>query len=230
MKILILLTSLNSASTILTTINNIKAQIPEADILVVDRKSTDQTLKLLAKNNIEYLKTLLPTNYYDALSLGLMYAWNYKYDFVVEFNDQNSYATKDILYLLQVIEYQNVDFVFGSRLATYDKNFKKEKFLRLISRWKTKKKLIDPGMRLKVYGSKAIAFFGSRMVLNKPTPDQIVNLLNKNYSSCNTFIKPIKINNKNRQISYKQKFVWIFAMLFINPFRFKKANPIEEIK
>ncbi len=84
MKTLIIVPLLNSEKTLLDVISNLKVVVPEADILAIDHGSTDRTKELLRNSDINFLTLPIKSNYYEALSLGMIFANKNNYDMVVE--------------------------------------------------------------------------------------------------------------------------------------------------
>lgn len=226
MKFLVVIASYNSESSILDVIAQIQAHAPELDLLVVDRGSNDRTKELLQNNSIRRLEMCLHATYYDAVALGLTYAYDNVYDAVVEFDDTGLFRVEDILYLMQIMEHKNTDFVLGSRYIGHQKIRSRSKFLSFASRLTTGYVITDPAMRFRIYGEKAIEFFGTSTSMNLPTPDRIIQLIRNNYSFCEAYVElnsKIKRQNKKRPLlALWENLGWIFSILLINPFRTNK--------
>ncbi|MBN1667397.1 MAG: glycosyltransferase family 2 protein [Anaerolineales bacterium] len=114
-KILILIPAFNEAPRIAGVIAGIQEVVPEADILVVNDGSNDNTASV-ARNAGAYVVSL-PYNmgYGVALQTGYKYARRYDYDIVVQMDGDGQHEPKSIPDLLQVLQQQKVDIVLGSR-------------------------------------------------------------------------------------------------------------------
>ena len=117
MKTLIIIPSLNAQDKILDVLSDLKVNVPGVDILVVDHGSEDRTLHMLKNNNINRLIMPLTTSYYNAMSLGLRFAFENDYDIAIEWDDKMKFKSTDIKFFILTAERSRKDMVLGSRFV-----------------------------------------------------------------------------------------------------------------
>ncbi len=230
MKTLIIVPLLNSEKTLLDVISNLKVVVPEADILAVDHGSTDRTKELLRNSDINFLTLPIKTNYYEALSLGMIFANKNNYDMVIEWDDKGKFRTKEIKYFMTIMKRRSPDYILGSRfiINKTPRKFNRTgtRILRSVIKIVTGKKISDPTMRFRAYGKKAIKHFGSNDSPN-PAIDTIAETIKFNF----TFIEEQTTLSKKFETqmhygflySLKEIFKWCSWLLIVLPFR-KKEN------
>ncbi|NQZ65896.1 MAG: glycosyltransferase [Mycoplasmatales bacterium] len=234
MKTLILIPVYNSQDTLLDILSKLKVIIPEADILAIDHGSTDRTKYLLMNNNINYLTLPLKASYYDALSLGMIFAYKNKYDMVVEWDDKGKFNTHEIKYFMTIMRRKKPDYILGSRFLT-KKTPKKwnrigTRILRNIIRISVHKKISDPTMRFRAYGEKAIKYFGSH---DSPSPaiDTISETIRMGYNFVEeqvTLSKKFDTQMHDGPLqSSREIFRWCSWLMIVLPF---KKNTNKKIK
>ena len=114
-KVSIITATFNSEKYIGQTLQSIKNQIyKNFEVIIIDGKSTDQTLQVVKKNKkiIQYCVSEKDKGIYDAFNKGIKQA-NGKYIVIVNSDDK---LTKNALLLLHKydLKYPNVDFFFGA--------------------------------------------------------------------------------------------------------------------
>lgn len=177
MKTLIIIPTLNSQKNLLDVISKLKISVPNVDILVIDRGSTDRTKYLLKNNKINYLKTPVLSSYYQALSLGMIFASKNKYNMAIEWNDKDKFNSNEIKYFMTIMERKKPDYILGSRFLNKKTPHGHNSFVMKIFKMMViiglRKKITDPAMSFRAYGKRAIDYFA---LYNSPTPsiDSIV--------------------------------------------------------
>jgi glycosyltransferase involved in cell wall biosynthesis len=83
MKTLIVMPARNEAETIGAVIGRLKAVVPDADILVVNDASTDNTAEVAAKAGAKVVNLPINLGYGGAVQTGFKYAARHDYDAVV---------------------------------------------------------------------------------------------------------------------------------------------------
>lgn len=225
MKILVLVPTLNSQDYLLDTISDLEAHIPEADILVIDYGSEDRTKNLIANNSVNHLIMPLKSTYYVALSLGMKFAFQNNYDIVIEWDDKGKFEAKDIRYFTKTLERNNIDFVLGSRFIAKSPprkfRWSGTRMLRRMIRFTVRKKVSDPTLRFRAYGSKAIETF-ARVESFEPAPDTIFKLIKEGYTFAESQTSLTKGNDRqlhnSRINSIGEIFRWSMWILFVLPF------------
>jgi glycosyltransferase involved in cell wall biosynthesis len=103
----------NEAETIGAVIGRLKAIVPDADILVINDASTDNTAEVAAKAGAKVVNLPINLGYGGAVQTGFKYAARHDYDAVVLMDADGQHDPACVPDLLKAL--QDADFVLGSR-------------------------------------------------------------------------------------------------------------------
>lgn len=113
MRTLIIMPARNEAQTIGTVISQLKELVPEADILVVNDASTDNTAEVAARAGAKVITLPINLGYGGAVQTGFKYAARHGYDAVILMDADGQHDPACVPDLLKAL--QGADFVLGSR-------------------------------------------------------------------------------------------------------------------
>lgn len=115
MKALVIIPAFNEAASIGQVIAGAREALPEADVLVVDDGSVDETASRAIASGARV--TSLPFNlgYGVALQTGYKYALAKGYDFVLQMDADGQHEARDLPALLEVVRSNRADVAIGSR-------------------------------------------------------------------------------------------------------------------
>ncbi len=167
-KKLVIMPAYNESKNIAHVIEDIKTHLPELDILIINDKSTDNTLEILENTEgITYLKHPVNMGYFKTIQTGFKYANQHKYDAALLFDSDGQHLASEARKLVDKFDNSDVDIVIGSRFIEdfgYNHRFLKRIgtgiFQKLVKVC-TKQNLTDPTSGLKVFGKDAIAYLSS---------------------------------------------------------------------
>ena len=183
-KIAILIPAYNEA-------NNLKKLLPKLkryNTYVINDGSTDETLKIIRKNNCRYINIKINSGYENAVLKGLKYLKNKKYKYILTFDADGQHQTKDINIIKNKIINKDIDLYIFNRV---EKNRFSEKLLEFIF---IKKFFIkDPLSGLKAFKTTSL----KKINLNRINKFFLVDLVYV-YFKKNFKIKNIKITTKKR--------------------------------
>lgn len=130
MLISIITPTYNSQKTLQDTIDSIKKQKDiEYEHLIVDNLSTDSTLEICKKNNVNFISQK-DLGVYDAMNIGIK---NTKGEIVSILNSDDAYAGDKVLKeILKIFNEKRVDIVYGN--IVYVNRFNLDKITRV---WRT---------------------------------------------------------------------------------------------
>lgn len=114
-SLLVIIPAYNEEENILSVLQEIKKDIPYADILVVNDCSNDNTLKILKENNINYISTPFNLGYAGVVQAGFKYAEMVNYDYVAQFDGDGQHIAKELDKMFKYITELDVDIIIGSR-------------------------------------------------------------------------------------------------------------------
>ena len=114
-KILVILPAWNEEEKIASVIQQVKAEIPEAKILVINDGSTDQTEPKALAAGAKVLSHPFNMGYGVALQTGYKYALKYGFDNVLQMDADGQHDPRSLRTLLKIVEEGKADVAIGSR-------------------------------------------------------------------------------------------------------------------
>ena len=142
-SILVIIPAYNEEENILKVIQELKQDVPYADILVINDCSKDNTLRILQDNNVNHLTTPFNLGYAGVVQTGFKYAVVHNYEYVAQFDGDGQHIAKELDRLIRYIQSKEVDIVIGSRfkektsihfLEKWEQTFLKKSFSLYVSR------------------------------------------------------------------------------------------------
>lgn len=115
MKQLLIIPAYNEEQNIKKVIDELRNDLPEVDILVINDSSKDNTKEIVKQNNVKCITTVFNLNYAYAVQTGIKYAQKYNYDYCLMFDGDGQHIAKEGKKLLNKIKKENCDIVIGSR-------------------------------------------------------------------------------------------------------------------
>ncbi|MDD4494474.1 MAG: glycosyltransferase family 2 protein [Eubacteriales bacterium] len=115
MKILAIIPAYNEGKTIRDVILDIKRNVPEADILVVNDGSRDNTLQAAKEPGVYVADLPFNLGIGAAMQTGYIFARDGGYDFAVQVDGDGQHSAACIYELLEPLLAGNADMVIGSR-------------------------------------------------------------------------------------------------------------------
>lgn len=149
-KILFIIPAYNEEENIEKVLKEIKKDIPEADILVINDCSKDNTVEVVKKNKVKYISNIFNMGYAMAVQTGIKYAALHDYDYVIQFDADGQHIAKEAHKLYKHAKTNNCDIVIGSRYLVdtgYPCPFMRRvgtKIFEKIIKWTCKQKIADP--------------------------------------------------------------------------------------
>ena len=167
MKILVIVPAYNEEGCISGVIEDLRNVFPQGDILVVNDGSMDLTsekAKLLGVNVID-----LPYNVGigGAMQTGFLYALREGYDVALQFDGDGQHHADQIKKILKPFLSNSADLVVGSRFLSeggFTSSVPRRigsKILSFVVSTFIRQKITDTTSGFRVYGRKALEFFGS---------------------------------------------------------------------
>lgn len=120
-KSLVIVPAYNEGKNIEKVIDELKMDIPNSDILVINDCSKDNTKQIVESNNVKCITTVFNLNYAYAVQTGIKFAYKNNYDYCIQFDGDGQHIAKEANKLLDKIKETNCDIVIGSRYLEDDK-------------------------------------------------------------------------------------------------------------
>ncbi|NCF75408.1 MAG: glycosyltransferase [Xanthomonadaceae bacterium] len=118
MNIFVIIPVFNEEKNIKAVIKDVKNEVPDSNIVVVDDCSNDNTIRVAKNQGIIVLKHIINRGQGAALQTGNKYAIQKKADIIVHFDGDGQHIAKDIKNIIQPIIDGEADIVLGSRFLS----------------------------------------------------------------------------------------------------------------
>ena len=199
-ELLVIIPAYNEEMNIIGVVEELKRDIPQADIVVINDCSTDGTLEKLKENNVNYITTPFNLRYAGGVQTGFKYASEKGYRNVAQFDGDGQHIASELAKMFELAKKEDIDIVIGSRfLVKTDYNhpfFRRvgtgvfQKIIKLV----TGKTITDPTTGLQVISKRVYSKYAK--INNYPEfPDTtlIIEMLLLGYT-----IKEVPVKMKER--------------------------------
>ena len=179
-KILVIVPAYNESAIIAQTVNMIRDSIPQADILVVNDGSADNTLQVLRDCGVNYLNLRTNLGIGGAVQSGYQYARENNYDYAVQIDGDGQHDPAYIQGIINRMEAEGVDVGIGSRFIDH-RGFQSSSMRRAGIRFLSSLIHLTSGARIKdvtsgyrVVNRKYIEEYAKDYADDYPEPDAIM--------------------------------------------------------
>lgn len=203
-KILIIVPAYNESKTIKSVVNQININIPEADILVINDCSNDETEIVLKKENINHINLISNLGIGGAMQTGYIYALKNNYDIAIQIDGDGQHDPYNIKEILRPIQNNDADMVIGSRYVektSYKTTiFRKVGMLyfKNIIKLITNKKINDTTSGYRAVNRKIIELFAKDYPKDYPEVEVLVKLSKK---GCRVLEIPVEMHGRKAGFS-----------------------------
>lgn len=228
-KILLIIPAYNEEANIEKVVEEIKAY-SDLEYIIINDGSNDSTLDICKRNNYKIINLPINLGLAGAFQTGMIYAYNNKYDYVVQFDGDGQHKV-EFIYAMKEKIIKGYDIVIASRFL----NNKKKLSLRMLGSFlisfaikiSTGKKINDPTSGMRMYDKKLIKEFAFN-INYPPEPDTISYLIKQGIRVAEI---PCTMRLRNAGESYLSPIVAIkymsrmlISILFIQNFRKRKRE------
>ena len=201
MKTLTIIPAYNESQNIKKVLEELKNDLPETDVLVINDSSTDNTREIVVQSGINCITTIFNLNYAYAVQTGIKYAQKYNYDYCLMFDGDGQHIAKEAKKLLDRIKNTNCDIVIGSRYLEKG-NYNAPKMRKIGTSLFTKlirischKLITDPLSGFQVINKKVIDKYAKMGEYPEfPDANLIIEMLLEEYS-----IEEVSVKMRNRE-------------------------------
>jgi glycosyltransferase involved in cell wall biosynthesis len=120
MRTLVFIPAWNEAASVAAVIADVRKHLPDADVLVVDDGSTDETGSRAAEAGATVATLPFNQGLGAALQTGYLYALREGYDFCAHLDADGQHPPAEVARLLEEIRADRADLVIGSRYRERD--------------------------------------------------------------------------------------------------------------
>lgn len=183
MKKLIIIPAYNESEAIEKTIEDIRANVPDFDYIIVNDCSADQTKSICEKNGYSLLDLPINLGIGGAVQTGYSYALQGGYDIAVQVDGDGQHDVRFLDAMVEQMQQTGSDMVIGSRFIKKE-GFQSSAVRRLGITWftflirlLTGTVITDPTSGFRMANRKVIARFAAEYPRDYPEPESVVALL-----------------------------------------------------
>ena len=180
-RILVILPALNEGPNIAAAVQGIRAQLPMADVLVINDGSLDNTVEEARAAAAMVLNLPYNVGIGAAVQTGFKFAADHDYDIVVRNDGDGQHAPAGIRRLLKPLQTDQADAVIGSRFIDKQGDYGTPPTRRLgigilakLLSVITGQRITDPTSGFGAFNRKAIRLFARVYPHDYPEPEAIV--------------------------------------------------------
>lgn len=228
--ILVIIPCYNEEANITNVYNELIINLPQADILVVDDCSRDNTLAIIKGLGINYISLPFNLGYSGALQAGFKYALQNNYETVIQFDGDGQHIPSEAQKLLEKFDLENSDVIIGSRFLLnneYKHGFLKTlatKLFTLLIRIISGSVITDPTSGFQIINKKIFSYYSEmNNYPDYPDANLIIEMLLKGYKIIEM---PVKMRPRSfgvsmhsgfwKPIVYMIKMFYSIFMIFLN--------------
>lgn len=220
MKVLVMIPAYNEEENILDTIKDLEEHFPQADRIVINDASYDETKCILEKNKVDYIDLPVNLGIGGGVQTGYMYAYEKGYDIAVQMDGDGQHCASELEKMIQPIAEGTVDVVIGSRFIKKE-GFQSTVYRRigisflssLICFCTRNKKIYDVTSGFRAVNRKFITIFSKEYAQDYPEPEAIVTVAKHHGKICEI---PVVMRERKNGRSSISIFRSIYYMLKVS--------------
>lgn len=205
MRLLAMAPAYNEESNIEKLIEGLRAELPEADILVINDCSTDGTERILSSmTGVSYLDLPFNMGIGGAVLSGFTYFLENGYDLLVRLDGDGQHPPSEAAKLVSAVQEDGVDAVIGSRYLVEDAAYSSKtrmlgiKLLNTMSAVILRKRFTDNTSGFRAFRRAAVEYLVKDYPSDYPEPEEIYLLTRGGY---NIKEVPVKMLSREAGIS-----------------------------
>ena len=179
-KVLLIIPAYNEQESIERVIENLKANAPFADYLIVNDCSTDKTLRILQAKGMKYINNPVNLGIGCGVQAGYLYARENGYDVAVQMDGDGQHDPKYLEKVCAPVIDGTYDMCIGSRFIEkegFQSSFMRRLGINIISfmiKLFTGKKIYDVTSGYRACNKELINFFADNYADDYPEPEAII--------------------------------------------------------
>jgi glycosyltransferase involved in cell wall biosynthesis len=179
-RILAIIPAYNEEGSVGRVIEEIRAHLSQADILIVNDGSTDLTSGIVKSKGAVVLDLPFNLGIGGAMQVGYKYAYENDYDIAVQVDADGQHDAKEIQKLLHALETGKLDVAIGSRFlmgSEYKGSFMRRVGIAIFSgviSTIVRQRVTDPTSGFRASNRKAIQLFASDYPQDYPEPEVVI--------------------------------------------------------
>ena len=180
-ELLLIVPAYNEAKNIEAVVDNLTANYPEYDYIVINDGSRDETGDICRRRGYNFLDMQINVGLTGGVQAGMMYAHRHGSKYAMQFDGDGQHDPAFIASLLSVMKQnKSIDVVVGSRFVTQRKPFSARMMgsflIGTILFLTTGRRIKDPTSGMRIFGEKAIRALAETADYG-PEPDTVAHLI-----------------------------------------------------
>lgn len=220
-KILVIIPAYNEEDAILGTLADLERHFPEADCLVINDCSRDNTRQVLLNNHVNFIDLPLNLGIGGGVQTGYKYALEHGYDIAIQFDGDGQHRADCIRPLIAPLLDGTADMTVGSRFADGEKKGFQSSALRRVGinilsaliRLCTGKTVRDATSGFRACNKGLIRLFADTYAQDYPEPEAIVTALVSGFKVREV---PVVMNERQGGVSSIRALKSVFYMIKVS--------------
>lgn len=205
---LVIIPAYNERNNIVQVIEEVQTALPQADILVVNDCSDDDT-SVRARNaaNVKVLDLPCNLGIGGAMQTGFKYALQSEYDYAVQIDGDGQHVPQEVAKLMETMRQHNCDMVIGSRFLDV-KSFRTTwcrrmgiKLFYVLFRVLVRSRITDATSGFRLYNRNSLAILSHYYSSDYPEPDAIILLKKYGLKICEVGVEMRERENGHSSIT-----------------------------
>ena len=181
-RVIAIIPAYNEEANIISTVEDLKANAPGVDYVVINDGSKDATAAICREHGYNLVSLPVNTGLAGAFQTGMKYAQRHGYDYAIQFDADGQHSAAYIGDMVREAEDTGANIVIGSRFAAEKKPFSaRMALITAMIALTTRKKIQDPTSGMRLFDAQMIPLFAQELDYS-PEPDTISLLMRNGFS------------------------------------------------
>ncbi|MEF2593550.1 MAG: glycosyltransferase family 2 protein [Eggerthellaceae bacterium] len=184
-RVIAIIPAYNEEANIISTVEDLKANAPGVDYVVINDGSKDATAAICREHGYNLVSLPVNTGLAGAFQTGMKYAQRHGYDYAIQFDADGQHSAAYIGDMVREAEDTGANIVIGSRFAAEKKPFSARMagsaLITAMIALTTRKKIQDPTSGMRLFDAQMIPLFAQELDYS-PEPDTISLLMRNGFS------------------------------------------------
>lgn len=181
-RLLVIIPAYNEEESIAATVDELTAELPKIDYVVVNDGSRDGTERICLEHGYNYVSLPVNSGLTVGFQTGMKYALRNGYDYALQFDADGQHRPEFISKMFDLAVAEDADIVIGSRFVNKCKEVSARmlgsRIITVAIKLTTGKRVADPTSGMRMFNRKMIEQFANDDSLN-PEPESISYLMKK---------------------------------------------------
>lgn len=183
MKKLVIIPAYNECKSILKAVDDIREHALGFDYVVINDCSTDETLDICRKYNLNHVNLSVNLGIGGAVQTGYIYACQYGYDVAVQFDGDGQHDAAYLEMMAKELERTGSDMVIGSRFIEKE-GFQSSglrrvgiRYFSMLIKLLTGKRVTDPTSGMRMVNRDVMRIYADSYPKDYPEPESVTAIL-----------------------------------------------------